>query len=284
MKKSMIGAIIAGVLVLGGAAGTFICIERIPAGYVGVQYSMNGGVQDEILPQGWHLISPTKKVTEYSVATEQLYMQRDEKKDSSFDVIARDGKMNVDFEMSYSFDADKVPDLYSRYRGMSGEDIINNIVIGKIKTLVNEVTSQYSVLEAHMEKKGELNRAITEHLKKSLAEFGVVVESANLTQTRVDSTIEAAITERSKAAQELEAEKQKKEKAIVEAERKKVEAQGEADAQLIKAQGEARANEELQKSITSEMVEYKKIEKWDGKLPTVSGSDAIIDMRGNSAE
>jgi regulator of protease activity HflC (stomatin/prohibitin superfamily) len=284
MKKSMIGAIIAGVLVLGGAAGTFICIERIPAGYVGVQYSMNGGVQDEILPQGWHLISPTKKVTEYSVATEQLYMQRDEKKDNSFDVIARDGKMNVDFEMSYSFDADKVPDLYSRYRGMSGEDIINNIVIGKIKTLVNEVTSQYSVLEAHMEKKGELNRAITEHLKKSLAEFGVVVESANLTQTRVDSTIEAAITERSKAAQELEAEKQKKEKAIVEAERKKVEAQGEADAQLIKAQGEARANEELQKSITSEMVEYKKIEKWDGKLPTVSGSDAIIDMRGNSAE
>lgn len=284
MKKSKIGAIVAGVLVAGVAVGMFISIERIPAGYVGVQYSMNGGVQDEILPQGWHLISPTKKVTEYSIATEQLYMQKEEKKDTSFDVIARDGKMNVDFEMSYSFDADKVPDLYNRYRGMSGEDIINNIIIGKIKTLVNEVTSQYSVLEAHMEKKGELNRAITEHLKKSLAEFGVVVESANLTQTRVDSTIEAAITERSKAAQELEAEKQKKEKAVVEAERKKVEAQGEADAKLIEAQGEAKANEELQKSITSEMVEYKKIEKWDGKLPTVSGSDAIIDMRGNSAE
>ena len=190
MSKGKIGSTIIGLLIIGGAVGSFICTEKIPAGYVGVQYSMNGGVQDEILTQGWHLIAPTKKVTTYSVATEQLYMSADKregsKEDDSFEVVNKDGRMNVDFEMSYSFDPDKVPELYSRYRGMSGEDIVNNIIRGKVKTLVNEVTSKYSVLEAHMEKKAEVNAAITDHLKTSLSEFGIVVESANLTQTRVN--------------------------------------------------------------------------------------------------
>ena len=272
MRKGKIGSRIIGLLIIGGAVGLFICTEKIPAGYVGVQYSMNGGVQDEILTQGWHVIAPTKKVTTYSVATEQLYMSADKregsKEDDSFDVVNKDGRMNVDFEMSYSFDPDKVPDLYSRYRGMSGEDIINNIIRGKIKTLVNEVTSQYSVLEAHMEKKAEVNKAITKHLRESLSEFGVVVESANLTQTRVDAEIEAAITKRSAAAQELEAEKQKKEKAQLEQETKKIE-----------AETKALENEKINETLTDEMLKKMWIEKWDGKLPQAMGSDAIMDMR-----
>ena len=48
MKKGKIGAFIAGAILVGGALGALICTERIPAGYVGVQYSMNGGVQDEL--------------------------------------------------------------------------------------------------------------------------------------------------------------------------------------------------------------------------------------------
>ncbi|MGU8909802.1 prohibitin family protein [Clostridium perfringens] len=272
MSKGKIGSTIIGLLIIGGAVGLFICTEKIPAGYVGIQYSMNGGVQDEILTQGWHVIAPTKKVTTYSVATEQLYMSADKregsKEDDSFDVVNKDGRMNVDFEMSYSFDPDKVPDLYSRYRGMSGEDIINNIIRGKIKTLVNEVTSQYSVLEAHMEKKAEVNKAITKHLRESLSEFGVVVESANLTQTRVDAEIEAAITKRSAAAQELEAEKQKKEKAQLEQETKKIE-----------AETKALENEKINETLTDEMLKKMWIEKWDGKLPQAMGSDAIMDMR-----
>lgn len=282
MNKGTIGAIITGALIVGAGAGTLICTEKVPAGYVGVVYSMNGGIEDEVLSQGWHIVGPTKKVTTYSVATEQLYMSADvkegSKEDDSFDVVCRDGKMNVDFEMSYSFDADKINELFTRYRGMSGEDVINNIVRGKVKTFTNEVTSQYSVLEAHMEKKGEINKKLTERLKEGLSEYGVNIESATLSQTRVDQTIEAAITERSKASQELEAEKQRKEKAELEAETKKIQAQGEADAALIKAQGEANANRALQESITPELIEMKRIEKWNGSnaQTVVNGVDSTV--------
>ena len=277
MSKSKLGSSVIGLMLIGAVAGAIVCTEKIPAGYVGVQYSMSGGVQDEILTQGWHIVSPTKKVTTYSVATEQLYLSANEKEggkdNTSFDVVTSDGRMNVDFEMSYSFDPDLVPELYTRYRGMSGEDIIDNIIIGKVKTLVNEVTSQYTVLQAHMEKKAEVNKAITEHLRESLSEFGVVVESANLTQTRVDAEIEAAITKRSAAAQELETEKQKKEKAQLEQETKRIE-----------AETIAIENEKINQTLTKEMLMKMFIEKWNGELPTAVGSDSILNIINEQLE
>lgn len=282
MNAKRIGAILVAALLIGGTAFTITGIEKIKAGYVGVVYSMNGGVQDQVLSQGWKWVGPGKKVVQYSVATEQLYLSANEnegeKDDSSFDVMCKDGKLNVDFEMSYSFDSDNVAQLYTRYRGLDGKDIINNIVKGKIKTYVNEITSKYSVLEAHMEKKSELNNDITSHLKEKLKDFGIVVESANLTQTRADETVQAAITKRSAAAQELEAETLKQEQTKKEAETAKIKAQGEAEALIIKAQAEAEANKILSESLTDNLLKQQEIEKWNGsKAQTVvNGTDSTV--------
>lgn len=280
MNAKKIGAVSVAVLLIGGAAFGISGIEKIKPGYVGVVYSMNGGVQDEVLSQGWKWLSPGKKVVQYSVATEQLYLSENEgeKDNTSFDVICKDGKLNVDFEMSYSFDSENVSKLYTRYRGLDGKDIINNIVKGKIKTYVNETTSKYSVLEAHMEKKGELNADITSHLKDKLADFGIVVESANLTQTRADATVQEAITKRSAAAQELEAETLRQEQTKKEAETAKIKAQGEAEAMLIKAQAEANANKIISESLTDTLLKQQEIEKWNGsKAQTVvNGTDSTV--------
>ena len=284
MSKNKIGATVVAVGIVGAAIAGFIMTEKIPAGYVGVQYSMKGGVSDEILTQGWHLVSPTKKVSLYSVATEQLFMSKDKregsKEDDSFNVVCKDGQLNVDFEMAYSFDSDKVTSLYTKYRGLSGEDVINTKIRGKIKTLVNEVTSKYTVLEAHMEKKSELNKEMTEHLKENLKEYGITVESATLSRTKANSDVEKAIVERTKAAQELETEKQKQEKAKLEAETKKIKAQGEADAALIKAQGEAAANEALQKSISDELIRMTEAEaRVKHGWIEVTGADTVVTQK-----
>lgn len=285
MKRGKIGAILAGLVIVVGAVSVAICTEKVPAGYVGVQYSMSGGISDEVLSQGWHIVSPTKKVSLYSVATEQLFMSADEKEgskdDDSFDVVCKDGVLNVDFEMSYSFDAEKVPNIFSRYRGMSGDDIINNVIRGKIKTYTNEVTSQFTVLEAHMEKKGELNRMLTEHLRNMLADFGVEVESATLSRTTASAEVEASITKRTTTAQELEAEKQKQEKVALEAETKRIQAQGEADALLIKAQAEAEANKLLEESISDNLIRMKEAEarmEW-GWVEVQGATSVITDTR-----
>lgn len=284
MNKKIATKVTIGAAVLITAVMATTCIEKVPAGYVAGQFSINGGVKEEVLSPGWHLISPVIKTSRYSTATEQMYLSKDNREgseeDDSFDVTCKDGKLNADFEMSYSFNAENIPRVMKRYRGMSGEDIVQSVVRGKIKTYINEETSQFTVMDAHLEKKGKLNKAIFNRLKKELNQFGIVVESANLSQTRPDQKLAKAIAERSEANQKLE--KIKLEAQIVkqEAENKKIAAKGEADSALIKAQGEAKAKKEVEKALTPELIELEKIKAWDGKLPTVQGSsNPIINMK-----
>lgn len=264
MSKTL-GGVLAGIILIGGVAGSLICTEKIPAGYVGVQYSMNGGIKDEILTQGWHIVSPMKKVTLYSVATETFVMSQDEragsKDDESFDLTCSDGVVNVDFEMQYNFDANQVTNVFTKYRGVNGETVISTNLRSKIKTIANEVLSRYTVLEAHLEKKSEVNKTLTEALREELGKLGIFVESATLPATRVSESIQNSINARTQKAQELEAEKLNQEKALLEQETAK-----------INAETEKIKNEEISKSLTKEMLMKMAIEKWDGKLSTVNGS------------
>ena len=57
-NKGFIGSIIFAIVIIVAIILGFACTERIPAGYVGVVYNMNGGIEGETLSQGFHLVSP----------------------------------------------------------------------------------------------------------------------------------------------------------------------------------------------------------------------------------
>ena len=44
MKKGFLGSIILAVIIFGGIIVGFTCMKKVPAGYVGVVYNMNGGI------------------------------------------------------------------------------------------------------------------------------------------------------------------------------------------------------------------------------------------------
>jgi regulator of protease activity HflC (stomatin/prohibitin superfamily) len=50
-------------------------------------------------------------------------------------------------------------------------------------------------------------------------------------------------------------------------------AQGEADAVLVRARADARANEIIRLSTSGAVLQYRAIERWDGKLPLMQGGD-----------
>lgn len=276
-KKAKGLVIIIPVLIIALILG-ILCVEKIPRGCVGSVYSVSGGTSDEVLTEGWHLVAPYKKVTEYSVATEQLLLTKNSDENESFNATCKDGVLNVDLEMSYHFNAEDIPEIASKYRGLSGEDIVNTRIKSKVKTYVNEVTSQYTVLEAYMDKKSEMNTKLTAHLKDKLLAYGINVESATLPRTEPNKAIKKAITERSKKAQEVEAAKQEQEKQKILAQTKKIEAQGEAEAAIEKAKGQARANELEAASITDKL-----IKKWEMEARkehgwvTIQGGSPIVD-------
>ena len=81
-----------------------------------------------------------------------------------------------------------------------------------------------------------------------------------------------AIEEKQVAQQKLLTAETEKQTAITKA-------QAEAETIKIKAEAEAEANRIISESLNSNVINYKKIEKWNGELPTVSGSNGtIIDL------
>lgn len=127
-KKGFIGAIVLAVLIFGGIILALLCTSRVPAGYVGVVYNMNGGVDGEVLSQGWNLVAPTKKVTTYSIGIEQSYLTSDDKGDSkndeSFSIPTSDGKtVRVNLEFSYRFDEARVAKVERILQNNCGLDV-----------------------------------------------------------------------------------------------------------------------------------------------------------------
>ena len=306
MKKGTIGGVFLGVIMVVGLIILAMCAERVPTGHVGVVYNMNGGVDGEILTQGWHIVSPTKKVTTYSIGIEQSYLtaadKGDSKKDESFSTPTSDGKsLVVDLEFSYRFDETRVAETFTRFKGQSGEDVKNTFIKPKMVAWTQEVTAKYPVTDVFGDKRQELNEALDVYLKEKFEPYGIIIDTVNFTNISTDEETQAAIQKKVTAQQELElaqieaqtakvqAEKDKqvalieaeknKETAMIQAEQAKIKAEGEAEAKKIAAEAEAEANRKIAESLTPELIEKIKYEAWDGKLPTVQGSGMpIIDI------
>ena len=303
MSTGKIGAIVLAIVMVVGMALAAMCLERVPTGHVGVVYNMNGGVDGEVLTQGWHMVSPTKKVTTYSIGIEQSYLtasnKGDSKNDESFSTPTADGKsLTVDLEFSYRFDETCITNTFTRFKGQSGEDVKNTFIKPKMIAWTQEVTAKYPVTDVFGDKRQELNEALDVYLKEKFVPYGIVIDTVNFTNIATDEETQAAIQKKVTAQQEMElaeiesktakiqAEKDKevaliaaqkdKEKAEIEAEMLKIEAEGKAQAEMIAAEAQAEANRKIAASLTPELIEKIKYEQWKEELPKVQGEAATI--------
>lgn len=290
--KGKIGAVVLGFIIVVVLIVLLFCSVKVPAGYVAVQYDMNGGIRNEILSQGWHIVSPTVKTTLYSIGIEQSYLSAedvgDSDEDESFSTPTADGKsLIVDLEFSYKFDEERITDTFTRFKGQSGEDVKNTFIKPKVKAWTQEVTAKYPVTDVFGDKRQELNEELDVYLKEKFYEYGIIIDTVNFTRIDTDAETQAAIQKKVTAQQELElaqiesqtakvqAEKDK-EIAAIEAERKLIAAEAEANAIIIAAEAEAEANRKIAQSLTPELIEKIKYEQWNGELPQVQGSNTPI--------
>lgn len=285
MKRGKIGAIIVGVVIIAGAICTIKCIEKVPAGYVGVEYRMNGGIVDKTLSQGWHIVAPTIKVTNYTVGIEQSYLTKGDKGDSegddSFSIPTKDGKtVNVDLEFSYRFDPDRLPETFTMFKGKDGEAIKNTFIKPKMIAWSQEVTSKYPVTAILGDERTQINEELDTYLKKKFDKYGIIIDTVNFTSIRADKETKAAIQKKISAQQELETAQVQAQTAEVEAEKDRKVAEVNAETKRIKAQAEADANAILNNSLTENVLRQEMIDKWDGKLPTYDGTGATSVILG----
>lgn len=290
------GAVILALILIIAMFCAVICLEKIPAGYVGVVYNMNGGVDGEILTQGWHIVSPTKKVTTYSIGIEQSYLSSenkgDSKEDESFSIPTSDGKtVRVNLEFSYRFDEARVADTFIRFKGKSGESIKDTFIKPKIVAWTQEVSANYPVTDIFGDKRTQINAELDEYLKSKFDKYGIIIDTVNFTDISVDDETAAAIQKKVTAQQELELAQVEAQTAKVQAEKDKqvaqiaaetkiIDANAQADAIRIAAEAEADANKAISESLTKELIDYTYAQTWNGELPKITGgSNAIVDAR-----
>lgn len=294
MKKGLIGGICLALILVISFFCVIFCVERVPTGHVGVVYNMNGGVDGEVLTQGWHLVAPTKKVTTYSIGIEQSYLTSEEKGDSpndeSFSIPTSDGKtVRVNLEFSYRFDEDRVASTFTEFKGKSGDKIKDTFIKPKIIAWTQEVSANYPVTDIFGDKRTQINAELDTYLREKFDKYGIIIDTVNFTDISVDDETAAAIQKKVTAQQELElaqieAETAKiqankeKEVAQIAAEKAVIEAEAKAEVVRIEAEAEAEANREIAASLTSQLIDKIKYEQWNGVMPQVSGGTAIVSI------
>ena len=287
--------IIAAILALGVAVTAIICLERVPVGYVGVIYSA-AGVEDQTLAQGWHMLSPLKKVSCFPVSQQQIVFSDDpadygekEHDDWSIDAPADGGMVKINLTVNYNFMPDRVVELYSRFNGMNGETLVESRIQNSIIAYVKEVTPQFSVMDIYSDKKSEVNEAITNYLNEKLQdEYGINVASALVIDVELDNTLMQKVQAKEQAKQDAEIAELEKQTAMAQAETDKVKAQAKADVDLIKAQAEAdaakiaadaeaEANSKIAQSITPELIQWQEAQaRMEHGWVTVQGADTVV--------
>ncbi len=198
--------------------------------------------------------------------------------DWSIDAPANGGMVKINLTVNYSFKADRVIDIYTRFNGMDGEQLVETYIQNSIIAYVKEVTPKFSVMDIYSDKKSEVNKALTEYLNEKLSdEYGMQITSALIIDVELDTGLQEKIKAKEQAKQDAEIAELEKSTALAQAETDKVKAQTAADIEVIEAQAQADANRIISESITPELIQMTEAEaRLKHGWVTVTGADSVV--------
>lgn len=263
--------------------------EIIPTGYTGVRTTF-GQISNDTVPNGLcfkvPFVQDIKQVNNKQQDTTINATVWGETKEKT-PVYA------TDIVVSYQVAADKSAWLYANVTNVNAL-VDDKIVASAVKSAMVELSVETVTNRSYIEP--SVMTKLQEALDEKYGEYTIVVKTVVVNDMDFEESYNAAIAQKSIAAQNQQRQEIENQTAIAkaeadkqvaianaqaEAEAKKIRAQAEADALLIAAEAEAEANKKLTESLTDEVIQNKTIEKWDGKLPVVSGDNGNIIDIGN---
>ena len=174
-----------------------------------------------------------------------------------------------------------------RFNNTPLETIIDNEIKTMVKDEFNRQASKYSSSELHTNKT-KIITSVKDAVTKYFKEFGITITVLGTNEgfSFENKTIQDAIDKKFASEQELVTQQNMNDvtlaKAQAEAEAAKIKAQSDAEVLMIQAEAEAEANRTISASLTSQLIEMKKVEnealmynQWNGVTPQISGTGDI---------
>ena len=249
--------IIIGVIALFALVVLLNSFTVVDAGHTGVVVTL-GSVNEGVLQEGIHTKAPFVQ----SVIKIDNRIQKLEVNTEAFSKDLQSVKTVL--AINYRVDTSK---SYSIYK-IIGADYENVLVVPAVNEVLKATTAQYTAEES-VTNRALISDGLVEGLNKKLNELGLYVTDVNIIDFDFSEAFINAIEEKQVAQQKLLKAETEKQTAITNA-------KAAAEAAKIKAEGDAEANKKLNDSLTDRVIENKKIEKWNGELPRVSGSGGTI--------
>ncbi len=253
--------------------------SKVPAGNVGVKFDLYGGdkgVTGEVVGPGKYWLGWNEEMYLFpTFAQNYVWTAGNDPTsptDESISFQDREGtQINADIGVTYAIRADKADTVFQKYR--KGVDEITDVYLrNMVRDAINSETSKMDVSEIYGPGKEELMQRVTNRVKAQVADIGIEVEKIYwIGAMRLPNTITQAINAKIEATQKAQQRENELQTAKAQAEIEREKARGEADAKLIAAEAEAKANKLVSQSVDTNLVNYLQAQRWDGKLPQVTG-------------
>lgn len=250
------------------------CFKMISPGYVGVVIDLFGdkkGVETKELPVGMHWISPWKRVYEFPIF-EQNHTWEGDKEGFNFQTsegMAISGDIGITFHLR----SDAIHLIFQKYRrGM--EEITHTFIRNFIRDAVNKAASKMRIEDLYGSGKEAFFDEVQAHVTNDLKGIGIEISRIYLIgRFHFPTTVIAALNAKIEANQRAEQRENELREAEAEAKKQIAKAEGSAKCAMLQAETEAKANKILSESIKGELIQWQAVQKWDGKLPSVTGNN-----------
>ena len=255
---------------------------NISPGHAGIEVSKcsGGGVSETPLSIGYHFYGLCTDIIEMPTFQQTLVLTKaateGSTSDDSITLTSSEGlPINVDVSMSFTVLEAKAPSIYKKFR-MDIEHIEHTYMRQTVREALQESFAKYTAQQLYSDMKEKVRSEAQGLVVKKFEPDGFNVTQFTINEMRVPSEVLNAIKQKVAMTQEAQRAEQEVKKREFEAQQAVAVAKGEADARRMRVDAEAYANERLAKSLSPALVEYMKAQRWDGKMPQVTGSGGNI--------
>lgn len=241
------------------------CFTIVEAGHTGVVVTL-GKVKEGVLQEGIHFKAPfVQQVVKIDNRIVKLEVETE--------AFSKDLQtVQTVLAINYRVDTAK---SYSIYKNI-GANYETVLVTPAVNEVLKAITAKYTAEES-VTNRVLISDGLVKGLNEKLNDIGLYVTDVNIINFEFSEAFITAIEEKQVAQQKLLKSETEKQTAIINAE-------AQAETVRIKAEAEAAANKTISESLTPNIIEYNKVQKWDGVLPKVTGSGGTLVNFDTAAE
>jgi regulator of protease activity HflC (stomatin/prohibitin superfamily) len=257
--------------------------EKVPAGHVGVKVYLLGtdkGVDHESVGVGRYFLTMNEDLYLFPTFTQNhTWAKAGPNGDESLTFQTVEGlPVSGDFGISYSIDPAKVSAVFQKYR--KGVDEITSIYLrNMVRDALVKRGSSLPVESVYGKGKTELIEMVQRDVVEQVKDIGIVVEKIYLVgELRLPQVVVNAVNAKIAATQMAQQRENEVAQAKAEADKVIAQARGEAEARLVNSKAEAESLNIKGAALRAnpEIVQLSAVEKWDGVLPVVAGSNGTV--------